>query len=157
MKFFIDTEFLERGRQFPIELISIGIVCENGKWFYAENSEYAINFSSKWLLENVIPNLTGPKLDYNQLRFQILKFIEKNRNEEDPEFWGYYADYDWVVFCQIFGSMLDLPKQFPMFCNDIKQLCKNLGNPKLPEQQSNEHNALNDAQWNLMVYNFLIK
>ena len=39
-----------------------------------------------------------------------------------PEFYGYYSDYDWVVFCWLFGKMIDLPKGFPMVCYDIKQI-----------------------------------
>lgn len=38
-----------------------------------------------------------------------------------PEFYGYYADYDWVVFCWLFGRMIDLPNGFPMYCVDLKQ------------------------------------
>lgn len=40
----------------------------------------------------------------------------------NPEFYAYYADYDWVVFCWLFGKMMDLPTGFPMFCNDLKQI-----------------------------------
>jgi len=36
-------------------------------------------------------------------------------------FYAYYADYDWVVFAQLFGKMKDLPKGFPMYCKDLKQ------------------------------------
>lgn len=38
-----------------------------------------------------------------------------------PKFYGYYADYDWVCFCWLFGRMIDLPKDFPMYCIDLKQ------------------------------------
>ena len=38
-----------------------------------------------------------------------------------PKFYGYYSDYDWVVFCWLFGKMIDLPKGFPMYCIDLKQ------------------------------------
>ncbi len=41
--------------------------------------------------------------------------------ETKPEFYAYYADYDWVVFCWLFGRMIDLPKGFPMYCKDLKQ------------------------------------
>jgi hypothetical protein len=34
-----------------------------------------------------------------------------------------------------------------MFALDVKQLAVSLGNPKLPEQTSTEHNALEDARW----------
>jgi hypothetical protein len=40
----------------------------------------------------------------------------------NPEFYAYYADYDWVVFCWLFGEMMDLPKGFPMYCKDLKQI-----------------------------------
>jgi hypothetical protein len=38
-----------------------------------------------------------------------------------PEFIGYYCDYDWVLLCSLFGRMIDLPKGFPMYCIDLKQ------------------------------------
>ena len=38
-----------------------------------------------------------------------------------PQFYGYFADYDWVALCWLFGKMIDLPKAFPMYCNDLKQ------------------------------------
>ena len=40
---------------------------------------------------------------------------------EQSEFYAYYSDYDWVVFCSLFGRMIDLPKGFPMYCIDLKQ------------------------------------
>lgn len=39
-----------------------------------------------------------------------------------PVFYAYFADYDWVVFCWLFGKMIDLPKGFPMYCIDLKQM-----------------------------------
>jgi hypothetical protein len=39
-----------------------------------------------------------------------------------PEFYGYFADYDWVVFCSLYGTMMDLPKGFPKYCRDLKQM-----------------------------------
>jgi hypothetical protein len=41
--------------------------------------------------------------------------------QDTPEFYAYYADYDWVLFCSLFGRMIDLPKGFPMYCIDLKQ------------------------------------
>jgi hypothetical protein len=41
---------------------------------------------------------------------------------EVPEFYAYFADYDWVVFCWLFGKMMDLPKGFPKYCKDLKQI-----------------------------------
>lgn len=150
MKYFLDTEFIEDGR--TIDLISIGIVAEDGREFYAES--WAVDWSkaSQWVLDNVKTHLTQTNvLDRGDMKRAVLEFIGTDK----PEFWGYYADYDWVVFCQLFGTMMDLPKGFPMYMRDIKQLCDSLGNPKLPEQGKGEHHALADAKWNKLAYEFL--
>lgn len=39
-----------------------------------------------------------------------------------PKFYGYYCSYDWVLFCWVFGKMIDLPKGFPEYINDLAQL-----------------------------------
>ena len=88
-----------------------------------------------------------------------LKEATKTAEEcyQQCEFWAYYADYDWIVFCQLFGTMMDLPKGLPMFCLDLKQWCYQLGNPELPVQESVNHNALEDALHNRVIWQFLNK
>lgn len=62
------------------------------------------------------------------------------------EFWADYASYDWIVLCQLFGTMLDLPRGFPMFVKDIQQLKGDVGFVgKLPEVVGQAHNAADDA------------
>ncbi len=151
MKFFLDTEFIEAGRFRPIELLSIGIVSDDGRELYLEHRDAITSDANQWVRDNVLPHLQGPRLPLLAIQERILAFI----GEGKPEFWGYYADYDWIVFCQIFGAMVDLPKGWPMYCRDIKQLCDSLGNPKLPKQASSEHHALNDARWNKLAHEFL--
>lgn len=160
-RYFIDTEFIEDGK--TIELISIGIVADSGKELYAISTEFDESKASNWVKENVIAQLEPKDSDKSTLsriwksrsciREQILEFVESNQGK--PEFWGYYADYDWVVFCQLFGTMMDLPNSFPMYCCDIKQWCDQLSNPKLPEQGEGEHNALADARHNKFMWEFL--
>lgn len=52
-----DTEFLEDGK--TIDLISIGIVCEDGREYYAVNSDMPHDRISKndWLMKNVVKHL----------------------------------------------------------------------------------------------------
>jgi hypothetical protein len=153
MKWFLDTEFIEAGRLYPLQLISIGLVCEDGREFYAVSGEFSEPLASDWVRANVFPQLgSGWRMTCREIAGQVAEFV---RGDSAPEFWGYYADYDWVVFCQLFGSMIDLPKGWPMYCHDIKQWCDSLGNPRLPEQASGQHNALNDARWNKRAYEFL--
>lgn len=170
MKFWFDTEFIEDGK--TIDLLSIGIVSEDGRELYLQSLEANLYAAREWVRENVFPHLnhvafwfTDAKFMVSQhktyikhdwcirevLRAKILEFIGK----DVPEFWGYYADYDWVVLCQLFGTMMDLPKGWPMYCRDIKQWCDQLGNPHLPEQGKGEHNALADARWNKTAWEFL--
>lgn len=156
MKYFLDTEFIESGPRMPIQLISIGIVAEDGREYYAISSEFNAADASEWVQANVINHLESedavPSKAIGQIAEEIRAFVG---DDKAIEFWGYYADYDWVVFAQIFGTMMDLPTGFPMYCRDLKQWCDQLGNPKLPEQSSTEHNALNDARHNYAMFRFL--
>jgi len=161
--YFFGTEFIEDGK--TIDLISIGIVCEDGRELYLCNSECQLGMASGWVWENVLSTLLKKSYTNLESRFidpelwqakavikaAILDFCKDTK----PKFWAYYADYDWVAFCQLFGTMMDLPDGFPMYCRDIKQLCDDLGNPDLPTQGKGEHNALADALWNKQAYEFL--
>ena len=61
MKYFIDTEFLEKPN--TIQLISIGIYCESGKQLYLENSTYDVSKDDgEWLKENVYPHMNNNPL-----------------------------------------------------------------------------------------------
>lgn len=154
MRYFLDTEFIESGPKKPIQLISIGIVAEDGREYYAVSSEFNPDDASQWVRDNVLSHLGDSKpRPLTNIAAAIQAFVGCTGTK--PEFWGYYADYDWVVLAQIFGTMMDLPKGFPMYCRDLKQLCDDLGNPKLPEQGKGEHNALADACWNMKAYEFL--
>jgi hypothetical protein len=51
---------------------------------------------------------------------------------ERPEFWAWFASYDWVALCQLFGPMIDLPKGYPFFVRDLRQLAGMYGNPRVP-------------------------
>jgi len=95
-----------------------------------------------------------------------------------PDFYGYYSAYDHVVLCWLFGNMVDLPKGFPMFTIDLKQILDERASKSILfdisgyslkdcvndlkqhsdfPKQINEHNALADAKWNKDLFNFLEK
>lgn len=173
VKYFYDTEFHEDGK--TIDLISIGMVSEDGREFYAVSSEFDTRRVAKnrWLMDNVMPSIqheTFTVVDFygapvvrdiyvtdpavktrEEIRDGILEFVDGTW----PEFWNWYGAYDHVALCQLFGKMVDLPKKFPMFSADIKQLHKEAGSPDMPKQPSGLHNALEDAKWNVVRYNYL--
>lgn len=149
MKFWFDTEFIEDGR--TIDLMSIGVVSEDCRTFYREIEGCDLAKASDWVKENVLPHLIGQKTPRKFVAFELLSFIGTDK----PEIWAYYADYDWVALCQLFGTMMDLPKGWPKYCRDVKQLCDSLGNPSLPIQGKSEHHALADAIWTREAWQFL--
>lgn len=265
MKYFIDTEFIEGKQRIrktwlealtatkkltepTIDLISIGIVAEDGREYYAISKDF--NLSEAWFRYDIktMTNLPGDSdtnkmkvywlrdnvllpiykewfsgdarnrfdFSYSTMKYALNKYGKTNKqiaeeikkfcsskleygrtigsretplglpsvqseygskikNERDnPEFYGYYADYDWVVFCWLFGNMNDLPSGFPMYCKDLKQMLDSAinntpkyGNYTFEEstkiiknysnypKQTNEHNALADARWNFELYKFL--
>lgn len=211
MKYFLDTEFLEGtqkklfGETKPIiDLISIGIVCEDGREYYAISKDFNLKeawnrfdwkqkkvsdgipgaYKDYWIRENVLKpiweeliekerqyymemfkriNVWTKYIDNDYYKFtykefkrlikkygktnkqiaeEIVQFVDARWIEEgniskgfmypggtsieevkttNVQFYGYYSDYDWVVFCWLFGKMIDLPKGFPKYCIDLKQ------------------------------------
>ena len=174
MRYWMDTEFSEDGT--IIDLISIGIVAEDGREYYSQSVDVDGDKVNPWVLKNVIPHLTQcpnqeagflthalmgkcshhecPWRTREQIKQDILTFMDPEKYGE-PEIWTYYGAYDHVAFCQIFGTMMDLPEGYLMYTMYIKQWCKMLGDPQLPEQGKGEHNALEDARWNKQAWEFL--
>ena len=225
MKYFIDTEFIEgfhkplfgKRRHF-IDLISIGIVCEDGREYYAISNEYDYNDADEWVKQNVIlPMYADSVHGDNRNRLDAKNFHKHcgksnaiiaadikefckhgtwNEIKDDgitmnygqlikrspPEFLAYFADYDWVLFCSLFGRMIDLPDGFPMHCIDLKQTLDEKADhirynrtrsamPCASRKEAvehikkmngypvyvNEHNAWADAKWDKELYDFLWK
>ena len=175
MRYFIDTEFNERPGL--LDLISIALVAEDGREFYAISNEFDEGTCNAWVKANVLPKLPRRQvrvaLDksgapfYTPLppwmqRADIAEGIRALVGEDPkPEFWGYFADYDWVAFCWLFGAMVDLPKGWPMFCLDLEQqmYLNGLSKKDLPPQpsESEAHDALVDARWIRDAWMFIDK
>lgn len=138
MKVYFDTEFIEDGH--TIDLLSIGMVREDGQEYYAEPEETDRSRASDWVRVNVLPSLTGPTKPRDTIAAELVEFAGRR-----PEFWAWYADYDWVALCQLYGTMMDLPDGWPMYCRDFKQVCDERG--LTVSQDDSNHNALGDALW----------
>jgi hypothetical protein len=180
VKLFYDTEFIDDGK--TIDLVSIGIVAEDGQEYYAVSSQFdRWKFgTNKWLVENVFPSLPTtweipwvphaptettiilPGLDLRdpavktrgEIADEVRRFIQ---SFNDPQLWAWYGAYDHVVLAQLFGRMIHLPQGIPMFTNDLKQECNRLGNPQVPQQSHGQHNALEDARHNKVIHDFLVE
>lgn len=141
-------------------------VCED--WYYKGDlvdlkifKEHFMKQENKQFLKELINKFGKTK---EEIKNQIISFTKG----EKIELYGYYSSYDHVVLAQLFGRMIDLPKNFPMYTIDLKQFIDDKGrqlkekeyhgflkqDSKYPKQDK-EHIALSDALWNKELYNFL--
>lgn len=154
MRYFLDTEFDEDG--VTIELISIGIVAEDGRELYCVSNEFDPEHCDDWVKQNVLPQLPPKEtwISRADIRDQIEEFLDFDPR---PEFWAYFGAYDWVVFARLWGKLVHAPGNFPRFCRDIRQLMDqhSLSKRELPRQVSRKHDALADAWWVKVAYDFI--
>ena len=167
-KLFFDTEFT--GLHQATTLISIGLISECGKTFYAELTDYEKNQVDNWIEKNVIENLflgdesdlqgaketwcTGDQTWYignkDGLKDELQKWLSQFGT---AEMWADHISYDWVLFCDIFGHAFNIPKNVHYIPYDLCTLLMVKGyDPDLNREQFTgvktgvKHNALHDAK-----------
>ncbi len=148
-RYFYDTEFIEDG--VTIDLVSIGVVDESGREFYAISTEFDPARAIPWVRTNVLDQLPSPNHSAWQSRAsiadQLLAFLTEP--DERVELWAWHAAYDHVALCQLWGSMPALPRSLPRFTRELRQRWEDRGEPQLPAPGIGAHNALADARLNL--------
>ncbi|WOC13723.1 polyadenylate-specific 3'-exoribonuclease AS [Gordonia sp. MP11Mi] len=149
MRYFYDTEFIEDGT--TIELVSIGVVAEDGREFYACSTEFDPGRAGSWVRVNVLDKLPSPAdkawKSRRAIRDDLHEFL--TAGEGRIELWAWVAAYDHVVLCQLWGPMTELPRNMPRFTRELRQHWEAAGSPKLPRAPKDAHDALADARHNL--------
>lgn len=151
-RYFYDCEFVEDGR--VVDLVSIGVVDEFGREFYAVSTEFDGSRAVPWVRRNVLDKLPSPAdpawRSRERIRDDLYAYLtEPLRAKEDQlELWAWYAAYDHVALAQLWGAMPALPRDIPRFTKDLRQRWDDLGRPPLPDA-SGRHDALVDARHNL--------
>lgn len=151
MRVFFDTEFT--GLHKNTTLMSIGMVANDGREFYAELHDYDKTQVDDWLKQNVLSKFENKQtVDTETLAKQIEKFLEPY---DEVEMWSDCLAYDWVLFCNIWGHSFKVPKKIYYIPFDICTLIKLKGiDPDIPRAKlsnrlwadSMKHNALYDAR-----------
>lgn len=162
-----DFEFHEDGHS--IDPISVAIVCEDGREYYAvfADADWDRIRQHDWLCKHVVPHLplNGKieksgfgsnsaavfSLDHSDARVKPRRVIANEVREfllatGEPELWADYGAYDHVALAQLYGRMIRLPKGLPMFTRDLQQELAHRPEATVPEQQAGTHNALEDAR-----------
>ena len=163
MNIYYDIQMNERGRGLTMELVSIGLVRDDGAEMYAINEECLSNaMRHPWLSTTAVPHLPIRSDDtfifewdkehqeyqyvlaLDRLIAQVLQFITEDGK---PDLWAYYGAYKHVVLSQLFGSQGERPARMPMFTHELQQLAEERPHIFLPAVPENTHHAMNDARW----------
>lgn len=130
-----------------MHLLSLGAVADDGRELYLVNRDCPVAEANAWVRANVLP-----KVDWrlaasrSECRRRLLDFVGADPR---PAFVAYYGAYDWVCLAGLVGRMVDLPRHWPKYALDLRQLRATLGDPPLPPKppEGEAHNALADARW----------
>lgn len=152
MRFFYDLEFGDTAS--VVTLVSVGVVAEDGREYSAVSCDFDPLAVHPWVRDNVLPQL--PPASTWKPRAVIARELEGFFGD-DPVWWAWYGAYDHVALCQLWGAMPDLPRAFPRFTMDVRQLWEHLGRPSLPVQESGLHDALADARHCKARYDALVE
>lgn len=166
MKLFLDTEFT--GLHQYTSLISLALIDENNRCFYAEFDDYDTTQVDDWIQDNVLSQLTHEHYitdthtvisgNTNTIRTHLVEWL---KYYDQAEIWSDTLAYDWVLFNQLFGHAFDIPDNIYYIPFDIATLfkIKNI-DPDVDRTEfsgiTGKHNALNDARmiqqcyWKLM-------
>jgi hypothetical protein len=181
MRYWYDTEFIDDGK--TIDLVSIGIVAEDGREYYAVSDAFDVRkfCANPWLLEHVAPSLpldkcgpgcrcmNGFHLDRDhpdvrsrgQIARAIREFLAIDLDDlgdgAEAELWSWYASYDHVALAQLWGPMSGLPAGIPKRTNGIEQEYERLEIAGMhPEPPAGQHNALVDAHYHRRLHAFVL-
>ena len=180
-KIFFDTEFT--GLHQNTSLISIGCVSEEGHTFYATLKDYSYEYIDKWIVDNVLDNLlySEDDKDFEVIDITDAKGMQSQRYynittgkckdlllewlkhfNDDIVMWSDCLAYDWVLFCELFGGAMKVPKFINYIprdiCTlfDIKGIDPDISRLDFSEIKEVRHNALADALMIKACYNKLI-
>lgn len=181
MKIYIDSEFIDDGK--TIDLISIGLVSEDGRELYLQHSDFIASRASPWVKEHVFPSLSVcpndakdpdrlnswhygigecqlgecPWRTRQEIADEIYTFLDADEYGK-PEIISWCGGFDFVAFCQLFGTMMDLPSSFPHYFKDLQYALDERGIPDhdLPVQEGATHNALSDAKYIKLVWEAVV-
>lgn len=177
---FLDTEFTGRHQQ--TTLISLALVSEDGRSFYAEFTDYNKEQVDDWLEQNVLKHLhlKDGHRDHDGLAHSVCGSREVVREAlqeflarfESVRIWGDHLSYDWVLFCELFGGNRYLPEYIDPVPLDFATLlqhhglntgldrydyAKDISDDEPSGHHLQKHNALYDALILRACYNRLLR
>ena len=148
-RFFYDTEFIEDGT--TIDLVSIGVVDETGREFYAVSTQFDPDKAIPWVRRNVLEQLPPPAdkawRSRERIREDLLAFLTGPARRSSC---GRGSPPTTTSPCASCGARCPrCPRPIPRFTRELRQRWDDLGQPPLPPKPTGTHDALVDARYNL--------
>jgi hypothetical protein len=155
VRFFYDTEFVQGSYGAPLVLVSIGVVAQDGREYFACNEAFEPAQADPWVREHVLP-LLPPRADpawkpVARIAGELRVFL----GEAPPELWGYCSAYDHVLLVHLLGGFGGWPESWPFYTRDLRQWQDSLGLDAIDIPWPSEHDALADARWCLEAWKWL--
>lgn len=152
----MDTEFSDRGPEFPVELISIALVSQDNRELYlvSPDNEFSSSNCNEFVKKNVLPKITKePRTSRKDMSQQIQEFVGINTK---AMFVGYFGVTDFLLLRHLFWPN-GFPKLWKKWYTELVQMREPIGYVRLPKkpQVADRHNALVDAQWTKNAFDFL--
>ena len=121
MRYFYDCEFIENG--ITIDLVSVGVVAEDGREFYAVSTEFDAGAAGPWVRRNVLPKLPSPSSEVwksrSRIRDELYDFVTAPPTGE-VEMWAWIGAYDRGGVPAV-GGHDRLLAAMPRFTRDVRQ------------------------------------
>lgn len=164
VKCFFDCEFTQLVPN--TTLVSIGIVADNGKEFYAETTDYDQSLVNEWIEENVLENLLLNDFDIVNETVGALTMVKDTTEKvglklqewlntfDKVEMWSDVMHYDMYLFQGLMGGAFSVPSHVDYIGYDIATVMKMFGlDPDLSREafidrpiEGIKHNSLYDAR-----------
>ena len=108
MKYFFDTEFIEWSG--GIDIVSLGIVSENGDTFYAESTNFDERNADQWVKDNVLSKLRWWGNEQSSKGYCNVSAHQPKHNQWAMEVFGpntliAKSVLDWIESCELTMDM----------------------------------------------------
>lgn len=160
MDLFMKAKFT--GLQQNTTLLSLGLVAEDGRSFYAEFTDYDESQCDGWLYDNVFPKLELKDNCFTDIlgcvnvrhntRFITAELEEWLEQFENVVIWSDCGSHDWVLFCELFGGALRIPKNVYYIPMDLctllltKGVDPDISRVEFVDTKFIQHHALDNAR-----------
>lgn len=167
---------LDRGRNFPLSLLSVGAINEAGDTFYAVNADMDLSqvVRDRWAQVNALPTLPikvngsahsqlnvivewdrdNPDIEYamaaDSIADRFLAFVRETRDSDHIELWSWVGGGEDLALRQLFGNEYEVPPPVPGYTMTVSQEWDTIGRPPINLDMGGDHgkeHAMVRAAW----------